>query len=63
MNDQSTVFGISVRAFLSLLLTFTICFMSGVGMKVAEPLYSMGLLALGFYFGQKSILKQNGGDK
>jgi hypothetical protein len=55
MNDGSRVFGISVRAFLTMLLTFCVCFMSGFGMKIEEPMYSSFLLSIGFYFGQKSI--------
>lgn len=54
MNDESKIFGISVRAFLVTILVFTVCFMSLAAMKIAEPLYSAFMLALGFYFGQKT---------
>ena len=50
---QSQVWSISIRGWLALMLTITVCVMSGVGVEVIEPLYSMALLALGFYFGQK----------
>ena len=52
-GSESYVLKVSVRAWLSLLLCVTVCFMSACGMKVTEPLYSAMLLALGFYFGQK----------
>ncbi len=52
-GTTSVAFGISIRAWLSLFLVWTICAMSVLRIEVTEPLYSMGLLALGFYFGQK----------
>lgn len=54
MGDSSKIFGISVRAFIALLITLFVCAMSGIGMKVEEPMYSAFLLTLGFFFGQKS---------
>ena len=50
---DSRPFGISMRGWLAVLLVVTICGMSAFGMPVLEPLYSMGFMALGFYFGQK----------
>jgi hypothetical protein len=52
--DESKVFGVSVRSFITIILTFTICGMSLALMEIKEPLYSAFLLALGFYFGQKT---------
>ena len=54
MNDESKIFGISVRAFIVTILVFTVCGMSLLAMNVPEPLYSAFMLALGFYFGQKT---------
>lgn len=54
MSDGSKIFGISVRAFITMLLTYCVCLMSGFGMKIEEPLYSAFLLSIGFYFGQKA---------
>lgn len=71
---DSTVFGISVRAWIAIILVLTICasyliVVSGVVFdavrtkdwskvgtfaNVGEPLYSMSVAALGFYFGQKT---------
>jgi hypothetical protein len=57
MNDESKVFGVSVRAFVCILLTMCVCCMALTRMEVKEPIYSAFLIALGFYYGQK---KQGG---
>ncbi len=61
MNDESKIFGVSVRAFICLLLTFCVCAMAVLKVSVNEPLYSAFLLALGFFFGQKSPIINQGG--
>lgn len=68
------MFGISVRAWLAIILVATVCFthllvvvgtlwdaivqkdLDRVGSltTIGEPLYSMSVAALGFYFGQKT---------
>lgn len=53
-NNESKLFGVSVRGWLAGILTLTVCMMSGFGIVVKEPLYSAFLLALGFYYGQKN---------
>lgn len=55
MNDESKIFGISVRAFIVVVLLFAVCYMSLQAMKIDEPLYSAFMLALGFFFGQKTV--------
>jgi|GEM_PF-3088871 len=78
MNDEtqtltvreadSTIGNVSVRAWLAVMLTATVCLMN-IGaiaaqifhaaqaaqfvLEIKEPLYSGWLLSLGFYFGQK----------
>lgn len=72
--EDSTFMGISVRAWLAVVLVMTVCLSHGsvaiavlvdaVGTKdwskvgtytnIGEPLYSMSVMALGFYFGQKT---------
>lgn len=42
----------SVRALLVALLVITVCAMSMLGMQIMEPLYTMGTMAVGYYFGQ-----------
>lgn len=50
---DSRLFGVSVRGWLAAVLVVTICGMSSAGVEVKEPLYTLGGLAVGFYFGQK----------
>lgn len=56
-GDDSRPFGISMRGWLALIIVVTVCGMSAAGVVVIEPLYSMSMLALGFYFGQKTQTK------
>ena len=53
-NNDSSLGGVSIRAWLAVILTLTVCLMSGLGIAVTEPLYSALLLTLGFFFGQKN---------
>lgn len=59
--NESNILGVSVRAILVVLLTVTVCVLTGyivvhfkITDKIPEPLYSAFMLALGFYFGQKT---------
>ena len=52
-DPESKIMNVSLRGWLALLLVLTVCVMSGLSMAITEPLYSMALLALGYYFGQK----------
>lgn len=51
LNTESTVFGVSVRGWIALLLLGTMCGMAIMGKPVTEPLYSACIAALGLYFG------------
>jgi len=53
-TPDSTLFNISIRAWLAIMLTATVCAMSGMRIEITEPLHSLSLLAIGFYFGQKN---------
>lgn len=55
------VANVSVRGWLAICLTLTVCALSATGVKVEEPLYSLSIMALGFYFGQKT--SSNGAQK
>jgi len=57
-GKESKAFGISLRGWLALLLTITVCFMSAFGVKIIEPLYTMAVMALSFYFGKMSQPQQ-----
>lgn len=59
-EPESRMLGVSVRGWIALLLTATVCamnlipqFKNVLPVEIKEPLYSGWLLALGFYFGQK----------
>ena len=55
LNDpQSTIFGVSVRAWIVVEIMTTVCAMAVFEIQIEEPLYSLALLAAGFYFGQKT---------
>lgn len=60
MNDESKIFGVSVRAFIAILVTMTICTMALMALKVTEPFYSISLFVIGFFFGQKTQSKTGG---
>ena len=51
--DDSKVLGVSLRGWLALLMVATTCLMSYYAKEIKEPLYSLVLLSVGFYFGQK----------
>ncbi len=52
---DSSIFGLSVRAIICMMFSGTICamFLMGRGQFVEEPLYGLGYLAVGYFFGQK----------
>jgi len=51
--NESSIFGVSGRGWLALLMILTMCVMSIIGREIADPLRSAVLLTIGFYFGQK----------
>jgi len=52
--NESNVYGVSIRAWIVVILTLTVCVMSGLNVIIEEPLYTAFSLAIGFYFGQKT---------
>lgn len=52
--NESNIYGVSVRAILVFILTATVCLLTARAIEIKEPLYSAFMLALGFYFGQKT---------
>ncbi len=54
---DSQIGSVSVRAWIALLVAVTICIMSVIGKEVIEPLYGLGYLAFGFFFGQAKTNK------
>ncbi len=52
-SDNSKILGVSLRGWIAVLITATVCIMSAFTIEVKEPLYTLAGLAIGFYFGQK----------
>lgn len=52
IKQQDAAMQISVRAWIALILVLAVCFMAAFGRQVEEPLYSLSVMAVGFYFGQ-----------
>ena len=50
---QDKVGQVSIRAWIALIFVFSVCFMAIFGKQVEEPLYSLSVMAVGFYFGQQ----------
>jgi hypothetical protein len=51
---NSHFFNVSVRGWITLMLIGTVCGMGITDKKVVEPLYSLALMAAGFYLGSKT---------
>lgn len=51
MNDESKILGVSTRFWLAFILVYTVCLMAIWGNKVEEPLYTIAISAVSFYFG------------
>jgi len=54
MNDESKVFGMSVRAFIAMFICMTLCYMTMAQIPIKEPFYSICIFVIGFFFGQKT---------
>ena len=51
-SHHSLLFGVSIRAWIAVLVIGTVCFMSIREISIKEPLYTLAGLVVGFYFGQ-----------
>jgi hypothetical protein len=52
--DESKIYDVSVRGWITFLLVLTVCIMAILMKKVEEPLYSLASMAVGFYLGSKA---------
>lgn len=52
-QEDPLISGVSLRGWIALLITITVCGMSATKVVVEEPLYTLCTVAIGFYFGQK----------
>lgn len=50
---DSSIYDVSVRAWLVVMIVATVCGMCAFGREVGEPLYTLVLISTSFYFGQK----------
>ncbi len=48
---ESTIGGVSVRAWIAVIVIVTVCLMSGLKITISEPLPTIAGLIVGFYFG------------
>lgn len=53
-GHESQLMGVSIRAWLAVMLVFTVCLMAYLRTAVTEPLYTISIMAVSFYFGQKN---------
>ena len=60
MQGESQFLGISVRGWLAIMITATLCTTTLMTIQVNEPFKSIAVVVLGFYFGQKQKEKENG---
>ena len=49
-RGESFLLRVSIRAWLALIVVLTVCLMSVYQIEVSEPLRSMALIALGYFF-------------
>lgn len=63
MSEESKFFGVTIRGWIALEIVTFVCLMSILKVDVKEPLYSLVVLAVGFYFGSKSpmVMKNDTG--
>lgn len=54
-GDNSQLFGVSIRAWIVVVITLTVCSCCFIRITVTEPLYSAFLISIGYYFGQKQL--------
>lgn len=53
-NRESSVFGVSLRGIIAMIIVITACAMAVIGREITEPLYTVFVSAVAFYFGQKT---------
>jgi hypothetical protein len=53
-SAESQLMSVSMRGWITVIVVCTICGMEIFKIGISEPLYSMSLIIVGFYFGQKA---------
>lgn len=52
-RHESVLLGVSTRGWITIIVTLTICLMSFMQREVKEPMYSIAIAVIAYYFGQK----------
>lgn len=52
-SPGSQIFGVSIRGIITCAVVLTVCLMSAFQLTVAEPLYTIVTMTVGFYFGHQ----------
>ncbi len=53
-TPESQFLSVSIRGWITVIVVTTVCGMEVFKIGISEPLYSMSLIIVGFYFGQKA---------
>lgn len=53
-NGNSTLAGVSIRGWLAVLTILTVCAMALLTIEVQEPLYTLAVAIVAFYYGQNT---------
>lgn len=56
-GNESKFLGVTVRGWIAITLTLTVCVMSVFKIKVDEPMYTLVIMAVSFYLGSKTTPK------
>ena len=57
-SDYSRICGVSIRGWIAVGVVATICAMSVASIEIKEPLYTLGGLIVGFYYGHQQGLSK-----
>ena len=52
-KNESTIFGVSLRGLIALLLVITLCILAISGIAIPQQLYSLAQIIVAFYFGHQ----------
>jgi hypothetical protein len=52
-GDESKLLGVSVRGWIAILISYSACWISAMGMPLSETMTAAWFTAMGFYFGQR----------
>lgn len=53
-KKRDRIFNTSTRGWIAVIVVVTICVMGLIKIEVKEPLYTIGIAAVSFYFGQNT---------